>query len=97
GIILTLGNLVFVAVNLLEDERALRLWGAIIAIAGRSGMNLLEVQGEFVGLTIAEAVARLDPADVERWQAAGRLLGVDEAIALGREIIAIARSGHTDA
>jgi hypothetical protein len=42
-------------------------------------------------------VARLDPADVDRWLAAGRLLGVDEAIALGREIIAIARSGHTDA
>ena len=96
GIILTLGNLVFVALNLLEDERALRLWGAINAIAARSGMNLLEVQGEFVGLTVAEAVARLDPADVERWQAAGRPLDTEEAIALGREIIAIARGRHAD-
>ena len=92
GITLTLGNLVFIALALGEYEIGLRLWGGVDAIAGRSGVNLLEVAGEFIGLGMDEASARVDPVDSERWLAYGRSLSADEATALGREVIALART-----
>lgn len=96
GITLTLGNLAFVAAQLGLDEQALRVWGAVNGLAGRTGMNLMDVAAAWVGLGLNEAFNRVDPADRKRWEAAGHGLGTTEAIALGREIIDLARARLAD-
>ncbi len=96
GITLTLGNVVYIALSLDIVETGLRLWGAVEMLAERSGINLFRAAGEFFGLTVERARAEVDPADRERWAEEGRGLGKEEAIDLGRDVIAAVKSRLAD-
>ena len=89
GVTLTLGNLAFIAAHTGHEEQATRMWGAVKALAGRSGVNLLDASDEWLGLSWKDLPMHTDPADRRRWESAGQSLDTSEAIALGHEIIAL--------